>query len=206
MEEKSKKTIIDELKSELEDMEGKLKKSGDEFKSYYADKKKKIAELIRKYAHELEESGEEKIHELKENTSDLLDLLEADYDLSYTDYENESHKIGKAIDKFESSAKNVIAKLKSKSAEAKNEIEQDLEKNLEKFKNELDIQKAHWKGTKERASNEFESWKKSRLEDIEKLKKELEVKKGEAGEKFGQFSEEISESFDHLKKAFKKLW
>ncbi len=204
--EKSRKSIIEELKSELDEMESKLNKSGDEFKNYYADKKKKVAELIKKYAHELEEAGEEKMHELKENTEDVLNLLEADYDLSYTDYENESHKISRALDKFEATAKAVIEKLKSKSAEAKKEFEEDLGKNLEKFKNEIDIQQAHWKGTKDRAMNEYEAWKKSRLADIEKLKKELDEKKNEAGEKFENFSEEIGESFDHLKKAFKKLW
>jgi hypothetical protein len=206
MEEKTKKTLINELKSELDEMEGKLKKSGDEFKTYYKQKKKKVAELIKKYAHEIEETGEEKIHDLKESSNELLDLLEADYDLSYTDFENESHKISKAIDKFEVHVKAAVVRIAAKGKSAKVEIEDDLNKNLEKFKTELDIQKAHLKGTKERAATEYESWKKNRLSDIEKLKKDLEKKKEEAEVKFDSFSEEISESFTHLKKAIKKLW
>jgi hypothetical protein len=206
MKEKVKKPIIEEIKHELDEMEGILKKSGDEFKNYYKAKKKNFAELIKNYAHEFEASGEEKIHELKESTGELLDLLESDYDLSYTDYENESHKISKAIDKFEGQAKIFVSKISEKSKSTRVEIEEDLHKNLEKFRGELDIQKAHWKGTKERALAEFEDWKKSRLSDIEKLKKELEQKKMETEEKIGEFSEELIESFDHLKKAFKKLW
>jgi hypothetical protein len=206
MKDKTKKSIIEELKAELEDMEGRLKKSGDEFKVLYKEKKKKVAALIRQYAHEMEESGEEKIHELKESSGELLDLLESDYDISYTDYENESHKISRAIDKFENELKAFVGRVAKKGKSTKEELEEDLSKNLEKFKTELDIQKAHWKSTGSRAMSEYEEWKTGRLQDIAKLKKELELKKDEAEVKFESFSEELSESVDHLKKAFKKLW
>jgi len=206
MEEQTKKSVIEELKSELEEMEDKLKKSGDEFKDYYKLKKKKIADVLKKYLHEVEESGEERFHEFKERTSELIDLLESDYDLSYTDYENESHKISRAIDRFEEQLKSVLQNLSEKGKSTKTELEIDLQKNLEKFKTELDIQKAHWKGTKDRAKSEYDEWKKNRLRDIEKLKKEVDEKKGDAEIKFDNFKEELSESYDHLKKAFKKLW
>jgi uncharacterized protein YukE len=206
MEEKAKKPIVEEIKHELDEMENLLKKSGDEFKHFYILKKKKVADLIKKYAHEFEEAGEEKIHGFKESSSELLDLLESDYDLSYTDYENESHKISKALDKFESQAKTLVSKISEKGKTTKLEIEEDLHKNLEKFRSELDIQKAHWKGTKERAMAEFEDWKQSRLSDIEKMKKELDQKKSETEDKLEGFGEELSASFDHLKKAFKNLW
>lgn len=206
MEKKEKKHIVEEMKDELNEMEVLLKKNSDEFINYSKEKKNKFAVLIKKYVHELEENGEEKIHALKKSTSDLLDLLEADYDLSYTDYENETHKISRAIDNFESHAKAIISEISTKGKNAKIEIEDDLHKNLEKFRGELDIQKAHWKGTKDRAMAEFEDWKKSRLSDIEKLKTELDQKKAETEDRFDSFSEELSVSFDHLKKAFKKLW
>jgi hypothetical protein len=206
MEEKSKKSIIEELKSELDEMEDKLKKSGDEFKEYYILKKKKIADVLKKYLHEVEASGEERFHEFKERTSELIDLLESDYDLSYTDYENESHKISRAIDHFEEQSKKVIASLSEKGKTTKTEMEKELKINLEKFRTELDIQKAHWKGTKDRAKNEYEEWKNNRLRDIEKLKKEVEQKKEDAETKFDLFTEELSESYNHLKTAFKKLW
>ena len=206
MEEKSKKSIIEELKSELDDMEGKLKKSSEEFRDYYKEKKARIAELIKKYAQEMEASGEEKLHDFKESTSELLDLLESDYDLSYTDYENESHKISRAIDNFENQVKATVAKLSEKGKTTKVEMAKDLNQSLEKFKTELDIQTAHFKGTKDRAMAEYDEWKTNRLKDIEKLKKELEEKKDEAESRLDSFGEELSESYDHLKKAFKKLW
>lgn len=206
MEEQAKKPIIDELKSELEEMEAKLKKSGDEFKEYYKEKKKKVAEVIKKYTKEIEATGEEKYYDLKEKSSELLDLLESDYDLSYTDYENESHKISKAIEGFEKQTKEFISNMADKGKVTKEELEKDLNESLGKFKTELDIQKAHWKGTSERAMVEFEDWKENRLKDIEKLKGELDEKKEAVGAKVDSFTEELSESFDHLKKAFKKLW
>lgn len=206
MEEKAKKTVIEELKAELDEIENKLKKSGDEFKDYYKTKKKKIADVLKRYLQEIEETGEERFHEFKEKSGELIDLLESDYDLSYTDYETQSHQISKAIEKYEEQLKKVVAELSEKGKLTKTEIEQDLKKNLEKFKTEIDIQKAHWKGTKGRATAEYDEWKKNRLKDIEKLKHELEAKKEDAEVKLDNFKDELSESFDHLKKAFKNLW
>jgi len=206
METKNKKSIIEELKSELTDLEKQLEKTSDGMKENYKKRKKHIASLIKKYAREIEETGEEKIHELKESSDELLDLLEADYDLSYTDFENNSHKISKAIDKYELILKGKIKELSTETTQVKNRLEVEINKNLDKFRTELDIQKAHFKGTKERAVSEFEEWKENRLKDVDNLKKELDQKKQETEVKFEKFSEEITVSYDHLKKAFKKLW
>lgn len=206
MEEKNSKSFIDEIKEELEELEEQLKNSSAEFKDTYKLKKKKIAVIIKKYTQEIEEIGEGKIHELKDSYNDLLNLLEADYDFSYTEYENESHKISSALDKFEVKAKEIFQNLTTEGREAKATLEKDLNKTLGKFKTELDIQKAHFKGTKDRAASEFDEWKEKRLKDIDELKTDLEQKKEAAEEKIEGFREEVSDSFDHLKKAFKKLW
>ncbi len=206
MERKIKKSIIDDIKKELADLEEQLKKGGEEFKENYHQKKLKIIAQIRKYATEIEGIGEEKISGLKESSRELLDLLEADYDFSYTEYESNTRKISNAIDDFEKKVKEIFENLASDTRGATAKLEVEINKNLDKFKTELDIQKAHFKGTKERAVSEFEEWKEKRLQDIETLKTELEQKKEEAEDKFEKFSEEISSSFDHLKKAFKKLW
>ncbi len=203
---KNNKSFFDEIKKELDDLEAQLKKSGAEFKDHYKLKKQEIAAQLKKYTHEIEGIGEEKIKDLKESYEELMDLLEADYDFSYTDYENESTKISSALDKFEAKAKEIFKNMTSEARQAKAKLEQDLKKNLSKFKTELDIQKAHFKGTKERATSGFEDWKDNRLKDIDELKTNLEQKKGAAEGKFESFSDEVSESFDHLKKAFKKLW
>lgn len=206
METHNKKSIISEIKSELDDLENHLKKGSEEFKELYKEKKQKLANLIKTYASEIEESGEDKIHDLKDSSKELLDLLEADYDLSYTDYENESHKISKAIDTFELKAKEIFNSMRSDVRQAQLKLKEELSQSLDKFKVELDIQKAHLKGTKDRASTEFDEWKEKRLKDIEGLKTNLEQKKEETEDKLEKFNEEISSSFDHLKKAFKKLW
>lgn len=206
METHNKKSIISEIKSELDDLENHLKKGSEEFKEFYKQKKQKLANLIKTYASEIEESGEDKIHELKNSSEELLNLLEADYDLSYTEYEGESHKISKAIDKFELKAKEIFNNMKTDARQAQLKLKEELNINLNKFKTELDIQKAHLKGTKDRATSEFDEWKEKRLKDIEGLKTDLDQKKEETGDKFDKFSDEISSSFDHLKKAFKNLW
>jgi len=202
MEEKDKKSLLDEIKSELDDLEEQLKQSGEEVKGSYQQKKKKIANLLKEYAHQLEEAGSERLGDVKKGSLELIDLLEADYDISYTDYDDESGKISKAIDSLEEKIK-IIG---SGAEKLKGHIEDDVHQKLEKFKTELDIQKAHFKGTKERALGEYEEWKNNRLKDVEELKEKLEQGKELAGEKMGGFSEELSKSYDHLKQAFKRLW
>jgi len=206
MENANKKNIISDLKAELDELEEKVKKSGDDFKQHYRLKKQKIAALIKKYAQEIEQTGEEKIDELKESSQELLDLLEADYDLSYTEFETESHKISKALDKYEARAKVFFGHLSKEAKKTTGKIEVDMKENLDKFRTEMDIQKAHFKGTAERMKSEYESWKAGRLKDIESLKKQLDQRKDQAEDKLEAFSGELSESFDHLKKALKKLW
>lgn len=201
-----KKSFIDEAKIELEELEELLKKGGEEFKDAYKQKKHKIVGILKKYIEELENSGEDQIQHIIESSDELLSLLEADYDLSYTEYENESHKISKAIDTFERKVSEIFVNLTTEAKHSKSKLEEELNKNLEKFKTEMDIQKAHFKGTKERALSEFESWKKNRLKDIEELKHDLENKKKSSEGKLEKFNEEISVSIDHLKTAFKNLW
>ncbi len=206
METANKKNILNDLKAELDELEEKVKKSGGEFKEHYRVKKQKIAALVKKYAHEMEQTGEEKIGEWKESSQELLDLLEADYDLSYTEFETESHKISKALDDYEARAKVFFAHLSKEAKKNTGKIEAEMKENLEKFRTEMDIQKAHFKGTAERMKSEYESWKANRLKDIESLKKQVDQRKDEAEDKLEAFSGELSESFDHLKKALKKLW
>ena len=59
MEAHNKKSIISEIKSELDDLENHLKKGSEEFNELYKEKKQKLANLIKTYASEIEESGED---------------------------------------------------------------------------------------------------------------------------------------------------
>lgn len=206
MESNEKQNVLSELKHELEDLEQQLKKSGNEFRDLYVAKKKKMAELLRNYMEELEASGSGKLQEIKKGSKELVDLLEADYDLSYTEYENEPHKISNAIDSLEKKAGEIYAEINAEATRVKKLLEGRFQVDLEKFKTELDIQAAHFKSTKERAGGEFESWKEQRLAEVAELRKKLDEKKGETEEKFDKFRDELETSFDHLKKAFKNLW
>jgi len=206
MEKTNKKGIIDEIRSELNEIEDKLQKGGEEFKENYREKKEKIALLIRKYAQEIEQTGEEKVHKIKESSQELLDLLERDYNLSYTEYENESHKISRALDAYEIQIKDFFTNLSMEAKKKTGKIEEEMKLNIGKIRTEMDIQNAHFKGTADRMKVEYEAWKTNRLKEIDALKKELELKKDIAEDKLEEFSAELTESFDHLKKAFKKLW
>jgi hypothetical protein len=206
MEEKERNHIIEDLKGELEDLEDRLKKSGADMKQAYEEKKKKMAEILRIYANDMEKSGQERFGELKGKASELIDLLEADYNVSYSEYEEEPHKISKALEDFEKKAKEVIEEIESGSMRLKEGVEKDLKQSLEKFRTELDIQKAHFKATRDRASGEYEVWKTKRLKDIEELKARLSTQKEDAEDRMEGFRDEMFASLKHLRGAFRKLW
>lgn len=206
MENSEKHNLLSELKNELEELESQLKKSGNEFRDLYIVKKKKMAGLLRGYMEELEASGSEKLQDIKQGSKELLDLLESDYDLSYTEYENEPHKISNAIETLEKKAGEIYAEINAEATRVKKLLEGTFRVDLEKFKTELDIQAAHFKSTKDRAGAEFESWKEQRLAEVAELRNKLDEKKGETEEKLDKFRGELEASFDHLKKAFKNLW
>ncbi len=206
MEEKEKKSLLSEVKSELDDLENQLKISGEEFKKTYREKKTRLATILKNYVEELEHSGSEKIKELKESSEELIELLEADYDISYSEYDSESNKISSALHAFEIKAKTLYDGVSSETSKTLDKVQKDLKESLAKFNTEMDIQAAHFKATKDRATDEFEAWKGKRLKDIESLKEKLSVYKDSAEEKVEGFGEEMQESFKHIKKAFKNLW
>ncbi len=200
MEEKDRQTLIEEIKAELDDLEEQLKQSGEDVKGTYQEKKKRIANILRQYAKQLEEAGSDRLKEIGEDSKELIGLLEADYNLSYTDYVEETGKISNAVDAL----KGKIKKVGGEAEKLKGQLSGDISETLEKFKTELDIQKAHFKATKERTLKEYEEWKKNRLEEVAALKERLE--KEMAGSKLEAFTDELSKSYDHLRQAFKKLW
>ncbi len=200
MEEKDSKSLIEEIKAELEELEEQLKQSGDDVKSTYQQKKKKIAEILKQYTKQLEETGGERLKEVKEDSKELIDLLEADFNISYTDYAEESGKISNAVEAL----KEKIKKVGEEAEKLKGQISEDISDTLEKFKTELDIQKAHFRATRERTLKEYEEWKKNRLKEVSILKEKLE--KEMANSKLEGFTDELSKSYEHLKQAFKNLW
>jgi methyl-accepting chemotaxis protein len=202
MENADKKNVIDQMRTELEEIEEQLRKSGREFQGLYEQKKHRFVTVLQDYAQLLEKSGSEKAKQAKEKITDMLDLLESDYDVNYVDYSDEPHKISQAFEKLEDKLK----ELREEVSETGQRIEADVQHGIDRFKMELDIQKAHFRGTSERAKNDFDLWKEKRLQDIDEMKHKLEQRREEAGSKFGSFSEEIAESFSHLQKAFRKLW
>lgn len=206
MEKTNKKNIIDEIRSQLDEIEDKLKQGSDAFIDNYRVKKEKIALSVKKYAHEVEQTGEEKVQKIKKSAEELLDLLESDYNLSYTEYRSESHKISKALDVYEMQVKDYFNDLSKEARKKSSKFEAEMKTNIAKMRMELDIQNAHFKGTADRMKAEYETWKANRLMEIDALKKQLELKKDIAEDRLEEFAGELTESFDHLKKAFKKLW
>jgi len=208
MEDRSQKSILDKMKQELDDLELQLKLGSKELKDAYKLRKKKFTELIRdvhEYSMAVKKSGSEKLEEFRKNSKYLLDTLESDFDISYTDYEDKPHDLKKALNDFEKSLKNYFKELGDEAKVSQLKIEKDVKTGIEKFKSDLNVQRAHLKQLNEKSQSDWEEWKEKKLREVNDLKRKIDSKLGESKEKMGKFNEEVSEAFQHLKSAFKNL-
>ena len=73
---------------------------------------------------------------------------------------------------------------------------------LEKFKIKLELMALHFQLNKIKVEYNFETKKKEFLENLTKLKNRINTKGEETKEKWDHFQDELSEAYEHLKKAF----
>lgn len=208
MEAEEKKTFTDHLKSDLEELEVQLKLGGMELKKSYGTQKERFAGLVRKfheYVNEIEHEGAEKVSGFKEKSRDLLDVLETDFDISYTDYSDKPQDVKAALLAFEESLKDLYNQLDEKTVSRRKKLETELRLGLDKFRNELAIQQKHLEHQKAKSMDEFDKWKENRLEEVQNLKKRIDERFKETGGKIDKLNEDLGEAYDHLKKAFRNF-
>ncbi len=208
MEETPKKTILEEIKNDLDELEVQLNLGKKELQEAFEAKKKKFTSLIKQVQlnlDEYEKTGSEKVKELKDKAADLIDTLESNFDVSYTDYSDKPHSLKRVVEDFEKVVKDYYIEVEGKSKEATSKAKTEIKLGIEKFKHELEIQQAQLKQLKEKSSDEWESWKKTKQEEIGKLKEKINSAVDSSKEKAGKFNEELTEAYRHLKTAFKNL-
>ncbi len=208
MEEESKKTLLEEIKSDLDDLEHQLNLGTEEIKGAFEKKKKSFSSLVKKIQENLseyEKTGSEKIKDLKAKASDLIDTLESDFDLSYTDYSENPHTFKTVVEDFEELVKKYYNEVEDKSKAAKDKTQQELKLKIEKFKHELDIQEAQLVKLSGHNPEEWEEWKQKKLDEVKSLKNKINEKMESSKQKAGKFNEEVAEAYRHLRSAFKKL-
>lgn len=205
MEEKKKTPKIEHIANEIEELEVQLKLGKLDLTDSINNRKKELAGLIRKvygFGEKVEKESEEKLHEVKEKTDELLDILDADFNFSYTDYDDEHGHLLEKLQELERKAKEVYEKLEQEASKRGEKVKEEFSVGMEKFKNELKIHQKQLQNRTDEAVSEFNEWRQERLKDIENIKELLEEKKSEVEEKTDTFNTEISKAYSHLKKAF----
>ena len=208
MEEQSNKSLLDEIKSDLEELEVQLNLGKKEFKSAFEKKRKEFSATMQKFHSDLseyEKKGSGKIQKLKEKSADLLDTLESNFDFSYTDYSEKPHNLKTALEDFEHGLKEYYKEVEGKSMEVKKIAGHEIDEGIGKFKKELEVQQAYLKHLTEKSKTEWEEWKQKKLEEVQDLKGKIEGKVASSKEKAGKFNEDVAEAYRHLRTAFKNL-
>lgn len=165
-----------------------------EAKDAYEDIKKSFQNYL--------QSIQNKVHDLKNTNTGMqitnaLEHLEVQLTLGIAEskdlFEAQYKKIHAAIQALEFSLK--------EDKDIQDEYVQ-LRFELEKFKIKLELMALHFQLNKIKVAYNFETKKKVFLESIAQLKNRIHTQGEETKEKWVHFQDELSEAYEHLKKAF----
>jgi hypothetical protein len=196
METKEKTKFIDKIAetlrtaaTEIEEFDVKAAKGKAEAQEKYEEIKKKLNEFIQESKSKIN-TGKEKIEGLDTKLDELRVQLALGKAETLDAFKEQKRKLLLTMNEIET---------KIKTNETLNRLYAFVLIEMEKFKVKLGILEEKLEKGKESAKSSFEKGKKEFDEFIEDFKKKYS-KKEES--RLGHFQGEISEAFDHLKKAF----
>jgi CII-binding regulator of phage lambda lysogenization HflD len=199
---------IEKIKAELEELELQLNLGMKDAKDQFFDQKKKVIELLEEsetFLKQMEEQGDSNFSKLKHQASDLLEILEADYDISYTEFEDKPAKLSSTLEDMRHQLDKYTHKLDEQGHKMKEKLEVKFANTLGKLEARIAVQRKRLAHKQEKSHEEFDQWKDTLLSDVKSLRHKIETRAEKSGKKYEGFSEEITEAYDHLKKAISKL-
>jgi ElaB/YqjD/DUF883 family membrane-anchored ribosome-binding protein len=208
MENQEKQSTLEKVKAELEELEVQLKLGTMEAKEKFQAKKAAFKTLVHEtedHLSNIEKVGEKQVAAVKKEAESLIDLLDADFDFSYTEYEDHPQKIRTSLHHFQEKVQKALEDVDDEAEKLKAEIDSKVKMGIEKFDKELELQQSYFLQQKEKAGNEFDKWKEKLLGEIQELKGKIDGQIDEAETRIDLFSDELSKAYDHLKKAFLNL-
>ncbi len=203
-EQKSKLNTFESIKAALEELELQVKlgsmEAADLFKNRRKDFKEFAEEVKQKTAEWATENGE-KVEKVKITAQEIIDILEADYDISYHEYESRQ-KVNDSLNNFEMAYNAFVSQLEEQFKEKDLDWKKKAEESFSKFRVSLAVEKM--RSGAEKDKEQFKEWSENLKNDLGKLKDELEANTKNARAQLDKFGEDLSKAFTEFKKSFKE--
>ena len=194
MKNKNLEQALERVKRNLETLEVQLNLGAKEAKDAFEkrrDELNKNIEKVREHAQELGKEGSQKFDDLEKEGKALMDLLNADYNFSYNEFDEAETRTKNLRDNLEDLYKETEEEFKKEAKERYSHL-------LEKMEMEFSVQKAYT----EKKGQDLEKWRSELKKEVEEIKTKIDKNKDIAEDRFENFTAELKEAFEHIKKAF----
>lgn len=201
-----KLSFFDRIKGELEYVEMKLSLGAKELEAEFDQQKTRFRSLLedaKVQIQDLEKIGEDKIKEATAQFDSLIDLLDADPTLSYSEFEDSPKKVSDAIHQVDENFHLLLESAESE--EAREKLKEHFNKAKDEFIITLQLQQKALEHKRDDSLADFEKWKEELKQEVGSLRQKAEAVKDEASEKIDAFRQELGQAVEHLKAAFTKL-
>ncbi len=198
--------FFERVKKEIHIIEETLKMSTDEVKAQYAEQRTHLRSWLEEARGQLktiEKRGEAAMQQIEEEAAFIVDLLDADTELSYTEYEQTPHKLTDALEKFEHHVQNVIRSADHLTDEAREQLQAEYQEKLHQFKTQIAMKKAFFESNAAQGEAAFSQWKTDMGKEVDRLKEKVDSSRHTAEARVEHFAEEMKSALSHFKKAFK---
>jgi hypothetical protein len=191
------KEKLQQLKTIFEELEVQMALGKKEAKEVFEREKKTLTEFITQQKDKLKEAGEvaeDHRRELINKFNTLEAVLSEDVSTSKRRYDTYKDKVLKNIYELEFAQK-----------QAYGEVRSSIREQLDQFKARLDAYRVQLALSKMDNIEELEARKAEIKEKVAEMREKLQQEE-ESGGKLNHFVDEVSASFDHMKKAFSDLF
>jgi predicted nuclease with TOPRIM domain len=185
------------IKAFLEELELQTALGKAEAKDAIEEEKKNFQKFLRKYKSQIHEVEDESIEQVRE-LNDKFAVLAAKVNLPMPDNKRK-------FDQYKNETLHAVYDLELALKEKYGEVSEELMGRLDAFKDKLDAYRIQLAFTEFKHEEELKERKTELLDAINEIRDKLQ-EKVEAGAKLEHFVEDISDSFEKMKKAFSDLF
>ena len=196
---------ISQWKARLEELELQLSLGQKEAADFFHEKKedfKRFIEATKEKIKNMDGIGDEKTELLRQK----LDNLKSKFASGREEAEKTIRAEAKIIDETFDSFGEEMNKLKSGADKTVKELGEDVSRVTEDFRTKFDTYRVQLNLATADAKDSLHEKKKELQRKIAAAKQKLSAKTEVAGEKWDEFSKEVSEAYDHIKGGLKKLF
>lgn len=185
------------IKAYLEELELQMALGKADAKDAIEKEKKNFQQFLRKYRSQIHDSVDESHEHLHELNTKFANLA-AKVDMALPPTKRK-------FDQYKKDTLSAIYELELTLKEKYGDVGEDVEKRLDNFKDKLDAYRIQLAFTEVKEEDKLRERKVELLNAINEIRDKLQERE-EAGAKLEHFVEDISDSFDKMKKAFSDLF